>query len=220
MAYLLENWPSWHTLPRWTKVLFPILMSGILGMAAQAALSFELLTGVPPAAQAILLWLVNWISSQRAYKGIKEGVYGASGGARRWNPVRETPLGGAPPRLKKEPRPKPGLLFRPPLSLSSVHQVPFTVSPAAAGAGGLEDAERVQDECGKPQCQDADDDLLCGLHGFSAQAISHNAPAAMPPHHGRSGIVNAAMAAAGATPPAIFTRHSFSFAPFFTVSPP
>ena len=78
MAYLLENWPSWHTLPRWTKVLFPILMSGILGMAAQAALSFELLTGVPPAAQAILLWLVNWISSQRAYKGIKEGVYGAS----------------------------------------------------------------------------------------------------------------------------------------------
>ena len=78
MAYLLENWPSWHTLPRWTKVLFPILMSGILGMAAQAALSFELLTGVPPAAQAILLWLVNWMASQRAYKGIKEGAYGVS----------------------------------------------------------------------------------------------------------------------------------------------
>jgi len=78
MAYLLENWASWHTLPRWVKVLFPILMSGILGVAAQAALSFDFLAGVPAGVQMILLWLVNWMASQRAYKGIKEGAYGAS----------------------------------------------------------------------------------------------------------------------------------------------
>src|SRR3989304_8414745 len=69
-------------------------------------------------------------------------------------------------RLNKEPRPKPGLLFRPPLSLSSVHQVPFTVSPAAAGAGGPEGAERGPDEGGKPQCQDAAADLLFRVPGF------------------------------------------------------
>src|SRR3989304_2102797 len=122
-------------------------------------------------------------------------------------------------RLNKEPRPKPGLLFRPPLSLSSVHQVPFTVSPAAAGAGGLEDAERVQDECGKPQCQDADDDLLCGLHGFSAQAISHNAPAAMPPPQGSTGEVTAAGGAGAPSPVAILPRHFFSSDAFMTVYP-
>lgn len=78
MAYLLENWPDWHNLPRWVKVLFPIAMSGILGMVAQTALAFDALAGVSPAVQAILLWLVNWFASQRTYRGIKEGGYAAS----------------------------------------------------------------------------------------------------------------------------------------------
>ena len=78
MAYLLENWAGWHPLPRWVKTLFPILMSGILGMMAQAVLGFELLTSVPPSIQAILLMLVNWFSSQRSYKGIKDSSYGTS----------------------------------------------------------------------------------------------------------------------------------------------
>lgn len=77
-AYLLENWAGWHGLSRWIKTLFPIVMAGALGIIAQSLLAFDLAGSVPPAVGTILLFAINWLSSQKAYKGIKEGAYGSA----------------------------------------------------------------------------------------------------------------------------------------------
>jgi hypothetical protein len=77
-AYLLENWPFWHSLPGWVKKLFPLAFAGVLGFAASAALEFGLPGAVSPTLEAIILMAINWLFSQRAYAGIKEGGYAAS----------------------------------------------------------------------------------------------------------------------------------------------
>lgn len=78
IAYLLENVPAWHDLPRWIKVLVPIALAGLFGFVAQSVLALELMTGVPPIVKSVLLMAINWLFSQRAYAGIKEGSYGES----------------------------------------------------------------------------------------------------------------------------------------------
>lgn len=77
-AYLLENVPAWHGLPHWVKVLVPIVIAGVFGIAAEGLLALDLLAYVPPAVKAVLLAAINWIFSQRAYKGIKASAYAAS----------------------------------------------------------------------------------------------------------------------------------------------
>lgn len=75
-AYLLENWAGWHNFPRWVKLLFPIVFGGLVGVIAQSLLEFDLLANVSPALGTILLWAINWLASQKAYSGIKDGAYG------------------------------------------------------------------------------------------------------------------------------------------------
>ena len=75
IAYFLENLAFWHNLPRFVKVLFPIALAGVFGFAAQSVLALELLSAIPPAIQGLILMLVNWLFSQRAYAGIKSGSY-------------------------------------------------------------------------------------------------------------------------------------------------
>lgn len=78
MAYLLENWTGWHTLPRWVKILFPIVLSGIFGVIVQSAIAFNALAYIPDWLKMVLLTGANWLFSQRAYKGIKDSSYGSS----------------------------------------------------------------------------------------------------------------------------------------------
>lgn len=77
-AYLLENWAGWHNFPRWVKTLFPIVLGGLFGVIAQSLLAFDVLANVSPAVGMIVLWLINWISTQKAYRGIKDGEYAAA----------------------------------------------------------------------------------------------------------------------------------------------
>lgn len=74
-AYLLENWAGWHRLSRWVKTLFPILMAAVFGIIAQSLLAFDVIASVPPALGMALLAAINWLFSQKAYMGIKEGAY-------------------------------------------------------------------------------------------------------------------------------------------------
>lgn len=78
MAYLLENWPAWHTLPRWVKVLFPLAVSGLLGFLAQGAIALDALAQIPEGIKITVLALVNWIFSQIAYGRLKDSSYGKS----------------------------------------------------------------------------------------------------------------------------------------------
>lgn len=77
-AYLLENWAGWHKLSRGIKTFFPIIMASLLGVIAQSLLAFDVLEGIPPAIGMLVLTMVNWIASQKAYRGIKEGDYAAA----------------------------------------------------------------------------------------------------------------------------------------------
>ncbi len=81
VAYFLENLAFWHDLPRTVKVLVPLALAGVFGFAAQSVLALELLPLMPPIVQSVLLMLINWLFSQRAYAGIKSGSYAA--GARK-----------------------------------------------------------------------------------------------------------------------------------------
>lgn len=78
IAYFLENLTFWHNLPRVVKILFPIVLAGVFGVVAQSVLALELLPGIPAVFQAVLLMLINWLFSQRAYAGIKSGAYAIS----------------------------------------------------------------------------------------------------------------------------------------------
>lgn len=88
MAYLLENITWWHDLPRWVKLIAPIILAGVFGVVAQSVITLELLTFIPPMAQVILLMLIAWLFSQLGYRSIKEGDYAASARAR--NPGHAT----------------------------------------------------------------------------------------------------------------------------------
>jgi len=75
MSYVLENWPTWHTLPLWLKTLAPILLSALFAVAAQSLLALDIPAAIPPIVSAVLLTMVNWLASQRAYVGIKDTTY-------------------------------------------------------------------------------------------------------------------------------------------------
>ncbi len=77
-AYFVENIPAWHELPRWVKTLTPIAVAAVLGFGVQTALALDTLAGIDPKIASVVLMLVNWLMSQKAYKSIKEGVYGKS----------------------------------------------------------------------------------------------------------------------------------------------
>lgn len=77
-AYFLENWGFWHKLPVKVKLVVPLAVAAVLGFLAQAALTLDLPSAISPQFEAVILMLINWVFSQRAYKGIKEGAYAAS----------------------------------------------------------------------------------------------------------------------------------------------
>ncbi len=77
-AYLLENWAGWHSLPRWTKTLFPILLAAIFGIIAQSLLAFDVIASLPPAIGMALLAAINWLFSQKGYISAKKEGYAAA----------------------------------------------------------------------------------------------------------------------------------------------
>lgn len=78
VAYFLENLAWWHNLPRWVKLITPIVLMGIFGVIAQSVITLDLLTFIPAPVQMILLMLIGWLFSQLGYRSIKGGNYAAS----------------------------------------------------------------------------------------------------------------------------------------------
>ena len=78
MAYLLENFAWWHDLPRWLKLIAPIVLAAIFGALAQSVIVLDLLTFIPAPAQVVILMLIAWLFSQIGYRSIKEGNYAES----------------------------------------------------------------------------------------------------------------------------------------------
>jgi len=76
VAYFFENMSWWHGLPRWVKIVVPILLAGIFSIAATSILALGLVNEVPPQYQALLLALINWLFGQIAYRGLREDSYG------------------------------------------------------------------------------------------------------------------------------------------------
>ncbi len=76
-AMLLENFGWWHNLPTKVKLIVPLAFAAGVGFLAQSALALELPTAIPPQVEAVILMLINWVFSQRAYAGIKDSSYGA-----------------------------------------------------------------------------------------------------------------------------------------------
>lgn len=91
MAYLLENFAWWHNLPRWVKLIAPIVLAAIFATLAQSVIVLDLLTFIPAPAQVLLLMMIMWLFSQIGYRSIKEGPYAAS--AKRRVPRIPTPAG-------------------------------------------------------------------------------------------------------------------------------
>jgi len=78
VAYLLENLEFWHNLPAFVKKFTPFVLAALIGLGAKAIVLGDLLSYIPASIQVLVLMLIGWLFSQIAYKGIKEGVYGAS----------------------------------------------------------------------------------------------------------------------------------------------
>jgi len=78
MAYLLENFAWWHDLPRWVKLIAPIILSAVFATLAQSVIVLDLLTFIPAPAQIVLLMMIAWFFSQIGYRSIKEGNYAES----------------------------------------------------------------------------------------------------------------------------------------------
>ena len=75
LAYLLENFAWWHSLPTWLKRLVPLVLAAVFGIVAQTVLDLGLIGLIPPEIQTFILMLVNWLFNQRAYAGIKDSTY-------------------------------------------------------------------------------------------------------------------------------------------------
>lgn len=69
-SYLMENWPAWHNLPYWVKALFPIFLSGLFGIAAQALIALNVADLVPAPLVMALLAAINYYGQQENYKEI------------------------------------------------------------------------------------------------------------------------------------------------------
>jgi len=74
-TYLLENWGKWHTMPYPVKVLFPIVMSGVLAVLAQSVLTLNLIESIPNGIEVVLLAALKWLSGQREYLSLKDTSY-------------------------------------------------------------------------------------------------------------------------------------------------
>ena len=78
LAYLLENFAWWLGLPTWLKRLVPLVIAAVFGVVAQTVLDLGVIEMIPPQVQALILMMISWLFSQRAYAGIKDTSYGAS----------------------------------------------------------------------------------------------------------------------------------------------
>lgn len=66
LTLFVYQFAFWHKLPYWAQITIPIVVAALVGAAAQAVLELKLYTDLPPAATAIFLALVNWLTTQIA----------------------------------------------------------------------------------------------------------------------------------------------------------
>jgi uncharacterized membrane protein len=77
LSYLVENWPKWHDLPKWLKLLLPMLASALLAVGAQILMGYaDVVAELSPWYVIIVTAVISWINSQKTYASTKVSGYG------------------------------------------------------------------------------------------------------------------------------------------------
>ena len=78
MSLVLENIPSWSTLPTIVKQLVPVVLAALLGVAAQLLLAQPaIIAAIEPWFKIVMLAVLAWVASQQQYQAGKRAEYGA-----------------------------------------------------------------------------------------------------------------------------------------------
>lgn len=64
LTLFVYQFAFWHSLPYWAQIIIPIVAAALVGAAAQTLLELKLYTELPPAATAIFLAFINWLTMQ------------------------------------------------------------------------------------------------------------------------------------------------------------
>ncbi len=80
LSYLAENWPKWHTFPRWVKFLAPMLTSVLISLLATWLLTrADILVAMSPyfalVVGAVIAFVTYW-GTQNGYMATKRAAYG------------------------------------------------------------------------------------------------------------------------------------------------
>jgi len=79
VSYLAENWPKWHTLPTWVKVVAPMLMSALISVGATIALQYGTqLEVVAPWWSIVSYAVLTYLATQKAHADQLKAGYGDS----------------------------------------------------------------------------------------------------------------------------------------------
>ncbi|MDD1710418.1 MAG: hypothetical protein LUQ37_05875 [Methanoregulaceae archaeon] len=78
-AYIAENIPAWHTLPKWVKFTVPVVIAVLVGVGANyLLLQSDLIKAISPYWALIMSILLAWFGSQVGYMQTKRAGYGAN----------------------------------------------------------------------------------------------------------------------------------------------
>jgi len=76
VSLVAENWPQWHTLPRWVKFTLPMLASVALSVGANFLLqNNNAVTALDPYYRMIAVSVLAYIGTQTAYMKSKQAGY-------------------------------------------------------------------------------------------------------------------------------------------------
>ena len=78
LAWVAENFEFWHKLPPIVKTLVPIVLSILVGFGAQQLLAMpDIVEGIQPYWELIVITVLAWLGSQKGYLSAKSADYGA-----------------------------------------------------------------------------------------------------------------------------------------------
>lgn len=77
MSWLIENWKGWHTLPRWVKVVAPMLASVVIAVAATLIGQQEqFISETSPYFRLVMQAILTYVGTQKGYIEAKKADYG------------------------------------------------------------------------------------------------------------------------------------------------
>ena len=77
VSYLAENWPKWHNLPTWLKIVSPLLASALISVGATIALQYGTqLETVAPWWSIVSYAVLTYLATQKAHVAQLKAGYG------------------------------------------------------------------------------------------------------------------------------------------------